>query len=686
LQIIDSDIDIWVTTAQIRLDATLQQELVMEALDLVLANKAGEHNKISASHQVILDQLESLNAERGSVNFRDFFVLSSSGEIVLSTQPAWKGKHLTGSHFHSLFSNVPGTFIDHAVPPLSNEEIMIFSHVPIEGAGEINGYLIGILNNSQFLDFLTFTAKFLPQSNSYIVLENGSFLGLDYHIEELAVLSPSRSQVNTLIHLNDQHLLDKTGEQANLYMRSFDGTQSIAGYRWLESLGAGLTIDVPQVIAFEKLKALTPFALISPVVLIALLSIILWIISTWITRPIITLTKTTRQFAMGNWEKRVEEIRDDEIGVLSHTFNHMAEELTKLYKSLSAQVAEQTIELHNRSTQLEATAQVAHEASSIRDLDVLLRDTTEMISNKFGFYHVGIFLVDEENEFAILQAANSEGGQRMLMRGHRLGVGQRGVVGHAAKTGLPRIALDVGEDDHFFNNSDLPETRSEIALPLRSQDRVIGVLDVQSKTPEAFSNQEVEVLQIMADQIAMAIDNVRLLDQSQQTVQELQLLYGQHIDKAWQQRLGSKEESYHFDQVRVKTATQDQISVFQTSDQNQVKVHTDDLGYQHLLIPIILRGQSLGDIALRRNPDEAEWTLDDRELAEEVSTQIAVALENARLLEESQRRAAQEELLSQATARFSQSLDIDTVLQMAVRELGQLAGVTEVSVQITPEQ
>jgi GAF domain-containing protein len=225
-----------------------------------------------------------------------------------------------------------------------------------------------------------------------------------------------------------------------------------------------------------------------------------------------------------------------------------------------------------------------------------------------------------------------------------------------------------------------------MALPLSSQDKIIGVLDVQSKESGAFSNEDVEVLQIMADQISMAIENARLLEQSQQTIQELQTLYGERIEEAWGQRLGGKTRAYHFDRVRVKPATPDQIISQPKSRGRQVKVQLDPDGYQHLLIPISLRGEPLGVISLRRNPDEAQWTPEDQQLAEEVSSQLALALDNARLLEESQRRVAQEELLSQASARFSQSLDINTVLQMALRELGQLAGVTEVSVQLTPEE
>ena len=694
LHTLANDIDAWITIAQIKLDTTLRQGDIREALDLILTLENTENSTFESMREVILSELKLLNQERVGINFSDFMVLSSSGEILISTQPAWEGSYLTDSTFSNIYSDNPGSYIGYALAPLSDDKIMIFTHIPYQ-AEDANGYIVGILSNSQLLDILTSVTKFQPEAKSYIVLDDQVFLGLDYRIEELSVLLPSQSQINVLTPLGDQYTHGRQDaqltpgsleEHKNNSLLSFDGTPSLASYTWVTPIQAGLVIDIPESIAFENLQALTPYALISLTALLVLLSLSLWIAARRLTRPLQILTETTRQFAAGDWTQRVPETRDDEIGALSYTFNQMAEELAELYQSLSSQVAEQTLELHKRSTQLEATAQVAREAAVIHDLDTLLKDTTELISEHFGFYHAGIFLLDEGKKFAVLQAANSEGGQRMLKRGHKLGVGQTGVVGRVADTGLPRIALDVGDDRYYFDNPDMPETRSEMALPLKIHDRIIGVLDVQSKTAGAFTNADAEVLQTMADQITMAIENARLLEQSQQTVRELQTLYGERIGEAWQQRLGGKPKTYHFDRVRVKPASDDQITSLEKSGGHQPKVHIDPKGYQHLLIPITMRGQSLGDLSLRRNPDEPEWTLDDQELAEEVSTQIAVALENARLLEESQRRAAQEELLSQASARFSQSLDINTVLQMAVRELGQLAGVAEVSVQLTPEK
>ncbi|HDQ71379.1 MAG TPA: GAF domain-containing protein, partial [Chloroflexi bacterium] len=167
-------------------------------------------------------------------------------------------------------------------------------------------------------------------------------------------------------------------------------------------------------------------------------------------------------------------------------------------------------EIQRRATQLAAAAEVARDATSILDVDALLNQTVHLISEQFEFYHAGVFLVDDNQEYAVLHAASSEGGQKMLAKGHKLPVGKVGIVGNVAATGEPHIALDVGEDAVHFANPDLPETHSEMGLPLKVRNQVIGVLDVQSIQEAAFSEEDVAVLQTLADQLAAAIVNARL--------------------------------------------------------------------------------------------------------------------------------------------------------------------------------
>jgi GAF domain-containing protein/HAMP domain-containing protein len=392
-----------------------------------------------------------------------------------------------------------------------------------------------------------------------------------------------------------------------------------------------------------------------------------------IAGPIGTLQQGAEEIRKGNLGHRVKVKAKDELGRLGTVFNSMAAQMADLVGTLEQRVAERTSDLERRSVQLEAAAQVAREAAAIRDVGQLLEQTARLISERFGFYHTGIFLVDEAGEYAVLQTASSEGGQRMLARGHRLKVGELGIVGHVAARGEPRIALDVGEDAVFFDNPDLPDTRSEMGLPLKVRERVMGVLDVQSIQEATFSDEDVAILQTLADQVALAIENAHLLEESQRALRELEALYGRRVREAWQERVTRQPPAYRYTKVGVESAS---------SAPAPPHGPPEESGHR-LVAPIRLRGQSIGSIVLRQDAEEEEqWSPEEMALIEEVSTQIGLALENARLLEETQRRAAHERLIGEVTARMRETLDVDTVLQTAVREIGEALGLHDVTIQL----
>jgi PAS domain S-box-containing protein len=187
---------------------------------------------------------------------------------------------------------------------------------------------------------------------------------------------------------------------------------------------------------------------------------------------------------------------------------------------LEQQIEVRTRDLERRTAQLQVAAEVARDATTAHSLDSLLNRAVNLIRERFGFYHAGIFMVDDRNEFALLKAATGEAGRQMLEHGHRLKVGEVGIVGHVTGTGQPRIVLDTEGDAVYFDNPFLPDTRSEMALPMRVGDAVIGALDVQSPEEAAFDEEDVEILQVMADQLAVAIERTRLFERTQATLEE----------------------------------------------------------------------------------------------------------------------------------------------------------------------
>ncbi len=350
-----------------------------------------------------------------------------------------------------------------------------------------------------------------------------------------------------------------------------------------------------------------------------------------------------------------------ELKIISDRFNSNLQLLTKDRSELEYKVNERTHILTKKTDQLRAASYIARQTAEVTDLSILLNTVANLVTDQFGFYHTGVFLINETGDEAVLQAASSEGGRRMIEHGHSLSVGTRGIVGYVAAQKKPRIALDVGADAVFFNNPDLPMTRSELALPLLIRNRVVGVLDIQSDVPQAFNVDDIDVLQTLSDQVAVAIENARLLDESKAALTQLEALTTFRTRDAWQQKLQGKRRVFTYTPLGLRAEKPST-----TKEENPV-------------IPITLRGQKIGNISIMRKGD-AKINKIDEELISEVAMQAGLAIDNIRLLEEATQRAKQEQMVGKLAARFSQSLDIDTLLQTAAREIGQLPDVSEVSI------
>jgi len=330
-------------------------------------------------------------------------------------------------------------------------------------------------------------------------------------------------------------------------------------------------------------------------------------------------------------------------------------------QTLEDRVAQRTADLEKRSWQLEMAAEVVRDAVGFRDLDALLTATVQRISRQFGYYHAGIFLIDESGDYAVLEAASSEGGRRMLERGHRLRQ-ETGLVGSVMRRGRPRIAFDVGEDAMWFNNPDLPETRSELALPLRVRGELVGVLDVQSTEPSAFDEEDIAVLETMTEQLALAIDNVRLYEESERALEELERVYGEQSRETWEQRLAERPMAFAYTGVDVQPVPLDAVGTPASADGRCL--HAD----------ISFGGQVLASLELEREEGRAHWTSEERELVQAVADQASLALENARLFEETRALAHHEQQVSDISARLRSQLEIEAVLEQALRDLGQALG------------
>jgi GAF domain-containing protein/HAMP domain-containing protein len=418
-------------------------------------------------------------------------------------------------------------------------------------------------------------------------------------------------------------------------------------------------------------------------------------ISRSIILPIRQLVEATQRIAGGDLAARAQVETSDEIGTLAGTFNAMAAQLQEVIGTLEQRVAE-------RTQGLKTAAEVARATTSVLDPDHLLRQVVDLARERFNLYYVGLFLLDEERKFAVLRAGTGEAGQQMLAQGHKLEMGGDSMVGQCVARSEARIALDVGEEAARFDNPFLPETRSEMALPLRSRGRVIGAMTVQSVREAAFDEADVAVMQTMADQVAVAIDNAQLFAQTQAALQEMEATQRRYLGQAWSKYTHSGMVSgYKYS----KEYGQTQAAVVPLGDEALPEVQqaimelrpvvgnsdgdTDQARESSstvLVAPIVLRGQPIGALGFKHGEGDRQWTADDVALAETIAEELALALENTRLLEETQRRAAREQLLGQVTARMRESLDLETILKTAAGEMRQVLGLDRLIVRLAAKE
>lgn len=414
-----------------------------------------------------------------------------------------------------------------------------------------------------------------------------------------------------------------------------------------------------------------------------------------LSQPILRLTTAARQISEGNLDAQVPTQSADEFGMLGAAFNSMTSQLHMLIGQLETRIKDRTqeIEIQNqalshRARQLETVSQVARQIVTAQELDTLLTSITHLISDRFGFYHVGIFLLDDNQEYAVLRAANSEGGKRMLARRHMLQVGKVGMVGYTTGTGQVRIATDVGEDAVFFNNPDLPDTRSEISLPLAVGNTIIGALDIQSTEPNAFQPEDVELLNTLANQVAVAIYNNRLYLNTLLALDEAENLHRQYLRSEWAEDAAHRKvRGYVYNQAGISPQNNENPiwkQVFSTGEAVYAVLPSSNGApvKAMMAVPIEVRGETIGVIQVQDQGEDRLWSEDEITVVNSIASQVAVALENARLFENTVRRAEREKKVSQITARIRSTNDPEEMMKIAINELQQALHATRSQIYI----
>jgi len=390
------------------------------------------------------------------------------------------------------------------------------------------------------------------------------------------------------------------------------------------------------------------------------------------------------------------------------------------------ELEETTGQLRRQASQLRTTAEIAHAGSSILDPERLFTEAVNRIQEGFsllGVYYVGLFLLDDASAdtgdgdpggtFAELRAATGEAGRLLLEMDYKLELAETSAVGWCIVHQQPHVALDIAENTVQLDALSMPNTRSEIALPLRSRGRVLGALSVHSTQEAAFEEADIALLQTMADQVALAIDNARLFTQTEAALEEVQAAHQRYLRREWRELLDTKpvariDYSRHtpggaytspsgdgpLQEARRQAMTSGQtVSVdsfeLEPGDDETAPLHSlqarDRASQAALVIPLKLRGQVIGTIALHEARRQRPWAAAEISLAETVAEQTALTIETLRLMDETQRRAVREQLIGEIANRMQQATDMQGLMHIMAQELNRALGGSRVYVRLGAE-
>lgn len=448
-------------------------------------------------------------------------------------------------------------------------------------------------------------------------------------------------------------------------------------------------VSTQQVLALRRNITLLMLGIVVTIVSTVVLATGI-LLQRYLNVPLADLTRGIENIAGGSYDQHLPPVKQADIDAIIDKVNEMARQIAERDRNLEQQVADRTRDLERRTLQLQAASEVSQAAASILSTEELTGQVVELIRERFGLYYVGLFRLDPSGRWGVLQAGTGEAGKAMLARGHRLEVGASSMIGWSIANVQARVAQVAEEDAVRLATPELPETRSEAALPLRSRGQVLGALTVQSTKPGAFDKATLTVLQTLADQVALSIDNAQLFQQTQESLDAARQAYGELSREAWMELLrGHPDLGF----LRNELGTSPTSDLWRPEMENAMQTGKTALGGDgetSLAIPIKVSDHVIGVLDAKRPAGAGAWSPDEIDLLEALGAQLSMALESARLYRDTQRRAVRERLVGEVTARMRETLDMDAVLQTAVQEMRQALGLHDVTIRLEgpndPEQ
>lgn len=381
------------------------------------------------------------------------------------------------------------------------------------------------------------------------------------------------------------------------------------------------------------------------------------------------------------------------IAVMSWLVSRLTGQTLKESRELSlALVAQREVlerRLENQTRQLQATTTIARAIAGSRDVNKLLEDIVKLVRDTFGYYHVQVFLVDSDTPYAVLRQSTGEVGSALVARGYRQPIGSVSVIGQVTASGRASISRESDGDFLSKRNELLPDTRSEMAVPLSIGDRIIGALDMQADNADAFSEESMATFQALADQLAIAIENARLFEQAEENLRVMRELNREATERSWADFLAeARDEDKHFAHGPETKAMEIHRSrvIERVLNTGGTIVSTGKDGRQAFIAaPVVVRNEIVGVLGVE--PDSVrEWGPDDLQIIQSIAERTALAVENARLYIQAQRAAEREILINSIASRLQRAPNLAMLLESAAKELADALGTANVYAEISMDQ
>jgi GAF domain-containing protein/HAMP domain-containing protein len=621
--------------------------------------------------QAAFRQISVLNAQDQELAHASRLSMAASGDLADQLKGDALAQIRQGKRY------ISPIYID----PLTSEPLVIMAVPATDVFGDFQGTLVAEVN-LKFMWDLVDQLKIGTTGYAYVVDRQGNLIAFS---DTARVLKGENvGELQAVSEFIRNPVSSPTTEMSTY--PGIKGDPVVGTYVPLETPDWAVVTELPWLEAYRGVIQVAVVSLLIIMAMTALAGMLGGYAARRLAVPLVDLTETATRISCGEMDLQATASGPAEVASLAEAFNSMTTQLRQILEDLEKRVAERTLDLERQSAYLQASAEVGRAATSILEIDRLIGQVVELIRERFGLYYVGLFLVDSAGEWAVLRAGTGTAGQAMLARGHRLKIGGGSMIGWSVANAQARVALEVGEDAVRLATAELPETRSEAALPLRSRGRVLGAVTVQSSWPGAFDETVIAVLQNMTDQVAVALDNALLFAESQTAVETARRAYGEISRRDWGELLGTRTHwGYRYANQSVAPAEEtwrpEMLEAIQTGEMLE-----SDTGEPTLAMPLKVRDHVVGALRFNKGEDGGHWTADEIVLIETLTEQLGVALESARLYQDTQRRAARERLVNEITARIRSSMTLEAVLNSAVREISHLVEANYAAIDLELDQ